>query len=116
MRHMYAIWRDFELHKLASVAFKGAGLTVAFDGSEDELIVKEAKEVWDGRTACGKYANMRAKLKDELNFLKERVHRGELPWCRESLGSLVMPYPREQGVRCSPRKARRPRRTHRALR
>ena len=34
-------------HLLASDGFKLTGLTVALDGSEDHLIKREAKEIWD---------------------------------------------------------------------
>ena len=40
-------WRRTSLHIRSSGGFKSVGAAVALDGSEDHLVTREAKQVWD---------------------------------------------------------------------
>jgi len=78
---------DPTLHLNACKCFKYTGTTVAFDGSEDWMIGADAKIFWDEM-------DMRARIKRELDKLKERHEGKELIWNFENVQKKIIPYPK----------------------
>ena len=70
------LFANSDLHLQACKGYKTTGTTVAFDGSEDHLIGKDAKEFWDE-------LDMRSRIDRELHALEGRWHAGELKWTYE---------------------------------
>ena len=73
-----------------SVSFRSVDL----NGREDYEITNEAADLWWAPVpeSQGDYPNMRAKLNDLLEDIEDQWMNGELPWCRDTLESLVEPY------------------------
>ena len=67
-----------KLHLQACKGYKTTGTTVAFDGSEDYMIGKEARVFWEE-------LHMREKINRELANLKRRRDRKELIWNYENV-------------------------------
>ena len=65
------LFANSDLHLQACKGYKTTGTTVAFDGSEDHLIGKDAKEFWDEH-------DMRRKIDRELEKLERRWREKEL--------------------------------------
>lgn len=63
------------------------GTTVAFDGSEDGVICREAKDFWNE-------LNMRQKINAAVADVEARHRAGELPWTWATVQSLIGQYPR----------------------
>ena len=78
---------DPKLHLQACKGYKYTGLTVAFDGTEDQLICKDAKIFWDEM-------GMRDRINEELKKLKERRDNGLLKWTFENVQNEIIPYPK----------------------
>ena len=82
-----AVFSVESLHLQACKGYKYTGTTVAFDGSEDELIGKDARQFWDE-------LDMRAKINRELSRLKKRYDDGDLIWSYENVQKEVLSYPK----------------------
>ena len=82
-----SVFSDERLHLQACKGYKTTGTTVAFDGSEDELIGNDARKFWDE-------LDMRAKINRELSDLKKRYDAGNLKWNYENVQKEVIPYPK----------------------
>ena len=65
------IMRNRNLHIKACKGYKYTGTTVAFDGSEDKLICREAKHFWDEM-------KMRTQIDSAVAHVKGRYEAGEL--------------------------------------
>ena len=80
------VFSNVNLHLLGCKGYKYTGTTVAFDGTEDEMIGKDPREFWDEM-------DMRTKINRELAILKQRHERGELIWNYENVQKEIIPYP-----------------------
>ena len=89
---MARVWSNYDLHEKAAAGFKRAGLSIDVHGLEDLLVCNEAAEMFWKETGGG-FANMREKLNHELDIISKQYANHELPWTRETLESLVEPYP-----------------------
>ena len=81
------VFSNKELHLQGCKGYKYTGTTVAFDGSEDELIGKDARQFWDEM-------DMRARIDKELKILRRRHQDKELMWNFENIQKAVIPYPK----------------------
>ena len=67
--------------------FKSVGAAVALDGSEDHLVTREAKQVWDE-------VGMAAARETALCDVGVEVAAGRLQWTYEQVYDLAMEFPR----------------------
>jgi uncharacterized MnhB-related membrane protein len=81
------VWAQPELHVAAVAGYKKTGLANALDGSEDNLMCREAKEFWDEL----RMAAIRAEL---LRTVEVEYAEGRLAWNFADVSSLVVPFPR----------------------
>ena len=79
-----------QLHLRAAEGYKGTGMTVAFDGTEDHKVCKEAGEFF-------RSLNMREKIKREVALVEQEYQAGRLRWTYEDVYSLIRPYPARKG-------------------
>ena len=63
------------VHLDAAEGYKHTGATVALDGFEDHLIVREAGRHWAD-------LNMRARINTAVAQVKEELRAGRLAWAR----------------------------------
>lgn len=83
---MTKVWLKLDLHRHAASGFKSTGITCALDGSEDQMMTREARTMWD---ALGM-----AKLRDEAVIdVQQEAEAGNLAWDYESVFSVVEEYP-----------------------
>ena len=75
-----------ELHLNAAEGYKKTGATVALDGSEDNLIVREAGSFW-------RDMGMRAIIDREMEVVAEEVRAGRLKWTERDVRGLIKEYP-----------------------
>ena len=92
---MYQVLSDPALHLHAQKGYEKTGWTVAFDGTQDSQICREAATFWNEATTDG-YVNMRAKLDAELTAVADEVASGALKWRRRDVERLVSPYPKSR--------------------
>jgi hypothetical protein len=83
---MADVLQNMDLHYAAAEGYKKTGLTVALDGSEDHMIVREASVFFRER-------DMRRKITHALEFVKTEYDAGRLPWSRRSVKRLIQPFP-----------------------
>jgi len=83
---MTDVWSRQSLHLNASAGYLKTGATVALDGSEDHLIVREAARFWNS-------LGMRDKINREVEQVRAEVRAGRLTWCYEDVQRLIPPYP-----------------------
>ena len=88
---MYDVLSDTTLHLRAAEGFKYTGATVALDGSEDALIVREAGKFWNE-------LDMRTKVNQQLQIVEEEVLAQRLQWTRRDVYRLIAPYPKRGDV------------------
>ena len=69
--------------------YKYTGTTVAFDGSEDSMICREAKEFWDE-------LGMRQEINSAVADVEARYTVGQLRWTWGAVQSLIGDYPKRQ--------------------
>ena len=86
MDMMMDVLSDPKLHLHAADGYKKTGATVALDGSEDYMIVREAGEFF---RSCG----VRDKINREVALVREEVRAGRLGWTYEDVKRLIQPYP-----------------------
>ena len=84
---MIEVMSDLSLHLKACQGYKYTGTTVAFDGSEDGVICREAKDFWNE-------LSMRQKINAAVADVEARYKAGELPWTWATVQSLIGRYPR----------------------
>ena len=84
---MVRVMSDQELHLKASQGYKYTGTTVAFDGKEDGLICREARDFWNEM-------HMRTKIDSAVEEVKAQHKAGQLPWTYKTMKSLLPTYPR----------------------
>ena len=81
------IWRRRSLHIRGSGGFKSVGAAVALDGSEDHLVTREAKQVWDD-------VNMKSAREEALSDVTTEFRAGRLQWTYNHVYELVCDYPK----------------------
>ena len=84
---MIEVMSDPDLHLLASKGYKYTGTTVALDGSEDNMICREAKDFW-------LELGMRELINSAVAEVETKWKAGALPWNYKTVKSLVPAYPR----------------------
>ena len=77
---------NVELHVAAADGYKKTDATVALDGTEDLLIVREAGRIFGD-------LGVRAQIDREVANVREEVRAGRLHWTRADVQRLIMPYP-----------------------
>ena len=82
-----SVFSSEDLHLQGCKGYKYTGTTVAFDGSEDEMIGTDARQFWDEM-------DMRARINKELKGLKQRHDDKELIWNFENAQKEILPYPK----------------------
>ena len=84
---MIEVMADLDLHLKACTGYKYTGTTVALDGREDGMIVREAKEFWEE-------LEMRKKVDAAVADFERKHSAGALPWSWKIVKSLIGTYPR----------------------
>ena len=86
---MVQVWSRPELHQQAKGGYKKTGITVALDGSEDEEIKREAREIF-----FHEEVQIPRKREEVLEDVSVEWAAGRLRWTYEDIyGKLVTPYP-----------------------
>ena len=75
-----------QLHVQASKGFKYTGATIALDGTEDDMVCREAGEFFHK-------LNMRPKLNAAMDMVRAEVEAGRLSWNKANVKRLIKPYP-----------------------
>ena len=88
---MVGVLENIELHLKAADGFLKTGLAVALDGSQDQLIVREAGIFWAEQ-------GMRAKINSAVAEVREEVAANRIGWSMEELKRIIMPYPKRPKV------------------
>ena len=86
MDMLHDVLSQKRLHLNAAKGFKRTGATVALDGSEDHLIVREAGDFF-------KDLGMRAKINDAVETVTEEATAGRLRWVKADVKRLIGRYP-----------------------
>ena len=76
-----------DLHLMATRGFKLTGTTIALDGTEDDMVTREAGVFW-------KELGMRAEVDAAVADVERRWNEGRLPRTYATVQSLITPYPR----------------------
>ncbi len=76
------VFSNVDLHLQGCKGYKYTGTTVAFDGSEDDMIGKDARQFWDEM-------DMRPRINKELERLKQLHDAKELIWNFENVQKEV---------------------------
>ena len=84
---MIDVMGELDLHLKACKGYKYTGTTVALDGREDGMIVREAKEFWEE-------LEMRKKVDAAVADVESKHRAGALPWNLTTVKSLIGTYPR----------------------
>ena len=88
---MYGVLSNMALHLHAADGYLKTGMCVALDGSQDELVVREAGEFW-------RELGMRAKINSAVAEVKAEVAAGRLGWNVQDVQRLIRPYPKHRHV------------------
>ena len=88
---MYNVLSDTAKHLHAADGYKYTGATNALDGTEDELIVREAGQFWND-------LGMRAKVNRQLSIVEDEVAAKRLHWRMRDVYRLIAPYPAHNAV------------------
>jgi hypothetical protein len=88
---MVDVLSHVDLHLKAADGYKKTGTTVALDGSEDHLIVREAGTFF-------REENMRVRINREVAQVREEVRSGRLSWNMADVRRLIAPYPAHKKV------------------
>ncbi|MCP4202782.1 MAG: hypothetical protein GY769_12720 [bacterium] len=83
---MATVWSNAALHTHAAKGFWRCGHRNSLDGSEDNLICREAREVWD---ALG----MPERRAQTLHDVDVEYTGGRLRWTYDDVQRLIAPYP-----------------------
>ena len=83
---MIDVLSDPNLHLHAAGGYKKNGATVALDGTEDHMIVREAGEFF-------RRLDVREQINREVVIVHHEFHAGRLKWTYEDVKSLIQPYP-----------------------
>ena len=84
---MIQVMSDPNLHVQASRGYKYTGTTVALDGSEDNMICREAKDFWQE-------LGMIQLINSAVAEVETKFKLGCLPWTYKTVRSLIPAYPR----------------------
>ena len=80
-----AVWRGLD-HSQGVRGHKRTGLSVSLDGSEDHLLIRDARLFWDE-------LQFGAVRDEAVARVRHAVDRGELSWCQEDIDKLREPFP-----------------------
>ncbi|MCP3920403.1 MAG: hypothetical protein GY711_33160, partial [bacterium] len=83
---MATVWSNVGLHTHASKGFWRCGHRNSLDGREDNLICREAREVWDA-------LDMPERRAQTVLDVEVEVSAGRLLWTYEHVRRLIAPYP-----------------------
>jgi len=87
---MASIWMRGKMHVDATRGFKYNGITNALDGSEDHLIVREAKEFWSS-------LNVHDRRCQALHDAQVEIAANRLAWNYEDVYKVIADFP-ERGI------------------
>ena len=79
---MIDAWSNPQLHLSAVAGFKKTGITNALDGSEDQLIVREAKYFW-------RFLHMASQRESAIHDVEVEIEQGRLQWTYHSVYSII---------------------------
>ncbi len=79
------------LHLHAADGYVKTGMTVALNGDEDHMIVREAGEFWNE-------LRMREKINSAVAEVREEVEAGRIRWTEVDVQRLIRPYPKHTKV------------------
>jgi hypothetical protein len=82
---MIDAWSNPQLHLSAVAGFKKTGITNALDGSEDHLIVREAKHFW-------RSLRMDSQRQSAIHDVEVEVEQGRLQWTFQSIYSIIADF------------------------
>jgi hypothetical protein len=82
---MIDVWSNPQLHLSAVAGFKKTGITNALDGSEDHLIVREAKHFW-------RSLRMDSQRQSAIHDVEVEVEQGRLQWTFQSIYSIIADF------------------------
>ena len=94
---MHSVLSDKELHLQASRGYKKVGQSVALNGSEDNLIVREAAGYWNQATSDG-YKNMRENVNEDMAIVAEHCADGQIKWNKKFVRTSINDYPKSKKV------------------
>ena len=83
---MHEVLSNMDLHLQAAKGYKHTGATIALDGTEDEMVCKEAGVFFHE-------LGMRAKINREVENVKAEVAAGRLAWDKAHVKTLIKQYP-----------------------
>ena len=81
------IWADRKRHVEAAKGYKRTGTLNALDGSEDHLIVREAKQFWDR-------LDMPNRRNQVIHDVEVEHAANRLRWTPSDIKRLIVPYPK----------------------
>ena len=84
---MIEVMSGRNLHLRASTGYRYTGTTVALDGSEDDMICREAKDFWQE-------LGMRQLINSAVAEVETKFKDGCLPWTYKTVRSLMPTGPR----------------------
>ena len=79
---MIDAWSNPQLHLSAVAGFKKTGITNALDGSEDQLIVREAKYFW-------RFLHMASQRQSAIHDVEVEIEQGRLQWTYQGVYSII---------------------------
>ena len=88
---MVKVLSDPRMHLRAAEGYKKTGATVALDGSEDHLIVREAGEFF-------RELGMRELINKEVSIVRTEARAGRLRWTYNDIKNLIQAYPRRKEI------------------
>jgi hypothetical protein len=88
---MAEVLSNLTLHLNAAEGYKKTGQTIALNGDEDDLVVREAGVFF-------RELNMRPKINFAVAEVNDEVAAGRLNWSREEVESLIRPYPSHKDI------------------
>ena len=88
---MVQVLSDPQIHLRAADGYKKTGATVALDGSEDHLIVREAGEFF-------RELGMRELINREVSIVRNEAKAGRLRWTHHDINTLIQAYPQRKDI------------------
>ena len=88
---MTEVLSNIKLHLQAADGYLKTGMTVALDGTQDMLIVREAEAFWNE-------LGMRAKINSAVAEVRAEVAANRLGWNMADVQRIILPYPKHRHV------------------
>ena len=88
---MHQVLSQSRLHLRAASGYKATGATIALDGTEDHLVVNAAGRFFQEE-------DMRRKLDEEMQVIRDEYAAGRLRWTKWQVRQLICKYPVHRAV------------------